>query len=415
MTSDSVMVPKRDKALAGSAGKYTNVPMLLPLISAAVAGTLSLALVFGLKGFCPYLYGLIWERGWVQFITVYAFWFSLGILFFKSLNIKREHKAFELDFIKNFTSGRETIGQKTFIGNQNDIEVNMNAEQKNLILVNRINKAIKQVKINRNPADVANVLSTVAEADAAIIDTSYILIKYMIWLIPVLGFIGTILGMTQAIGSFDAVLKGIGDVGFAGVKENLGSVTAGLAVAFDTTFLALVLSASINFFMNALQRKEENLLSDIEEFTTENIINKYTDLKNRIEEMAPASEEQPAKDLQGEDFIRELKNLNKQQNINTQELLTQLGRMIEAVEALPQNMPGKETQKISIKGLKELLEQINLVVTGQADFTQKMDMMADSFQKNAAVMEKLPRSIDGMKDAGVRLGELVEKIYNKER
>jgi len=219
--------------------KYTNVPLLPSLIVSLAGGSASIAITYLVKGYLPHFYALIMERGPIQFITIYAFWFAVGMLIFKYRSLQGERRAFSLDFIKSFTSGRDVIGNKTFIGIHAEIEEHLDPMHKDLILVSRINKAIKQLRINNNPADVANVLKTVAETDAAIIDSSYILIKYMIWVIPVLGFIGTIVGMTQAIGSFDSVLKGLSEIGFAGVKQSLGSVTSGLAVAFETPFLAL--------------------------------------------------------------------------------------------------------------------------------------------------------------------------------
>ena len=52
------------------------------------------------------------------------------------------------------------------------------------------------------------------------------------------GFIGTVIGMSQAVGSFDAVLSNADNVD--GLKDGLVQVTGGLGTAFDTTFLALV-------------------------------------------------------------------------------------------------------------------------------------------------------------------------------
>jgi hypothetical protein len=194
--------------------KYTNVQLIPGLLVALAGGTVTYGLAFLLKGVVPYFYALLMERGPIQYFTIYAFWFTTGLLIFKYKSLQKQRAAFGFDFIKSFTVGREAMGTKTFVGEMQAIEENMNPEQKDLILVNRINKAIKQIRINKNPADVANVLSTVAETDNAVMDSSYVLIKYMIWALPVLGFIGTVMGMTNAIGSFDAVLKSISEVGF---------------------------------------------------------------------------------------------------------------------------------------------------------------------------------------------------------
>jgi len=399
------------------AQKYTNVPLLPSLLVGLAGGSATIAGAYLLKEAWPYFYALIMERGPLQFLTVYAFWFTVGMLIFKHRNLQRERSAFRLDFIKSFTGGRDVVGTQTFIGEQLAITENLDLTQKDLILVNRINKAIKQIRINKNPADVANVLTTVADTDAAVMDSSYILIKYMIWAIPVLGFIGTILGMTQAIGSFDTVLKGISDVGFAGVKQSLGLVTGGLSVAFETTFLALVLSAVVNLFANGLQKREEDNLSDVEEFTTDNIINKYTVLRDQIAasaQMDTGPEPEKEAGMDPEVMVRELKNMNKQQQINADELMAQVGRVIEAVEALPQPADGGPTQpEGGGQDLKQVLLEMSEIMKGQAEFIKEMSTITDFVKKNMEVMEKLPPTLDEMNQTSKKLGELFAQIYNR--
>jgi biopolymer transport protein ExbB/TolQ len=395
--------------------KYTNVHLLPSLIVSLAGGSASIALAYLLKGYLPHLHALIMERGPLQFMTIYAFWFTMGMLIFKYRNLQGERSAFNLDFIRSFTAGRDVVGNKSFIGIHAEIEENLDPRQKDLILVSRINKAIKQIRINNNPADVANVLKTVAETDAAIVDSSYILIKYMIWAIPVLGFIGTIMGMTQAIGSFDTVLKGISEVGFAGVKQSLGFVTSGLAVAFETTFLALVLSAVVNLFSNGLQKREEDLLSDVEEFTTDNIINKYSSLKDQIASSLPKDDiYDPKKDFvsTAEGIVRELKNMNKQNQIHADEIMSQVGRVVEAVETLPKT-PDKGGQDAPGEDLRPMLHEIGEVLKGQADFIKGMNEVSAFAQKNMETMEKLPDAIIEMKETSRKLGELLSKIYNR--
>ncbi len=415
IASETMRPAERSDVITTVGQKYTNVPLLPSFLVALAGGSASIALAYLLKGIVPYFYSLILERGPMQFLTVYAFWFTLGMLVFKYQNLQKERSAFGLDFIKSFTVGREMVGTKTFVGEQQMIAENLDPRQKDLILVSRINKAIKQIRINKNPADVANVLTTVAETDAAVMDSSYILIKYMIWALPVLGFIGTILGMTQAIGSFDTVLKGISEVGFAGVKQSLGLVTSGLSVAFETTFLALVLSAIVNLLANALQKREEDNLSDVEEFTTDNIINKYTVLRDQISsppvEVMPEPEKSPETDPEG--LVRELKNMNKQQQVNADELMAQVGRVIEAVQALPPGGGDGGSPAADGNDLQPVLQEMSEILKGQAEFIKEMSSISAYMQKNVEVMDKLPAAIEEIGQTSKKLGELFSKIYNR--
>ena len=82
--------------------------------------------------------------------------------------------------------------------------------------------------------------------------------KLLLWAIPLTGFIGTVIGMSQAVGSFDAVLSNADNVD--GLKDGLVQVTGGLGTAFDTTFLALVVSVLLAFPLTLCEKIEDRLL-----------------------------------------------------------------------------------------------------------------------------------------------------------
>ena len=92
--------------------------------------------------------------------------------------------------------------------------------------------------------------------------SSFSLPKVLLWAIPLMGFIGTVIGMSQAVGSFDAVLSNADNVD--GLKNGLVKVTGGLGTAFDTTFLALVISVILAFPLSVLEKQEDRLLNQID-------------------------------------------------------------------------------------------------------------------------------------------------------
>ena len=82
---------------------------------------------------------------------------------------------------------------------------------------------------------------------------AYGLVRTITWAVPILGFLGTVVGITLAIAGIDP--DGLGD--------SLGEVTGGLAVAFDTTALALGLSLILVFGTHAVQGAEQATLERI--------------------------------------------------------------------------------------------------------------------------------------------------------
>ena len=109
-----------------------------------------------------------------------------------------------------------------------------------------------------------------ADLYALAVQQSYSLPKILLWAIPLLGFIGTVLGMSNAVGSFDQVLGNSDNV--EGLKNGLTQVTSGLGTAFDTTYLALVISVIFAFPLNSVERREERLLNQIDGFVREAVM-----------------------------------------------------------------------------------------------------------------------------------------------
>jgi|GEM_PF-2927207 len=96
--------------------------------------------------------------------------------------------------------------------------------------------------------------------------------RLFIWAMPILGFIGTVLGIGLAVGNFSGFLTGdIDDI--EAVKAQLSHVAGGLSFAFDTTLLGLTGSLVAMLLCTWAQRTEENFLTDIEELELEIIAN----------------------------------------------------------------------------------------------------------------------------------------------
>jgi len=78
------------------------------------------------------------------------------------------------------------------------------------------------------------------------------MLRYMIWAIPSIGFIGTVRGIGLALSQADEALAG-----------NIAEMTASLGVAFNSTFVALVLSVGLMLLFHIHQRQQDKALVDI--------------------------------------------------------------------------------------------------------------------------------------------------------
>ena len=93
-------------------------------------------------------------------------------------------------------------------------------------------------------------------------EESYLLPRYISWAVPILGFIGTVLGISLAA---DGIRRIIGsDAGLSSLSSDLSGAIAPLGIAFDTTLIALSLSVVLTLLLSLVQRDEERILAAIE-------------------------------------------------------------------------------------------------------------------------------------------------------
>ena len=121
--------------------------------------------------------------------------------------------------------------------------------------------------------DVDEMLRSQAEHDEASMETSYSLVQGFVWAIPVLGFIGTVVGLSDAIGSFTDVLN-IKNSDADQLSDALLNVTDGLSTAFETTLVALVAALAIQLTLTFLKKSEEEFLDSCAEYCVKQIVGK---------------------------------------------------------------------------------------------------------------------------------------------
>ena len=127
-------------------------------------------------------------------------------------------------------------------------------------------------------ADV--VLQQRASQDGEDLESAYGTGKLVVWALPVLGLIGTVIGISLAVGGFAQFLGGgIDDV--AVIKKNLVSVTGGLSFAFLITLIGLATSLVLMFLVSSLSRRESRVLARMQQAIADSLL-------PALQEAAPA-------------------------------------------------------------------------------------------------------------------------------
>jgi biopolymer transport protein ExbB/TolQ len=136
----------------------------------------------------------------------------------------------------------------------------------------RLQEALESVERKGAADGLEDELRYLSEQDEARQHESYALVRIVIWATPMLGFLGTVVGITQALGDLDPKLLA------TAMQTAMEGLMAGLYVAFDTTALALSLSMLLMFVQFLTERLEGQLLSLVDARVNEELIGRFETL-----------------------------------------------------------------------------------------------------------------------------------------
>jgi len=233
------------------------------------AGMLTAAFYGALSGFPrSYVAQMFTQRGPFQYVEVFIAFWALLLVVVKWTKIRVQWQAVEFRELvppeADFVLSPATVGLVLDrLGSQCD-------DPGRFILFRRIELALSNLKNMGQVGDLDDVLQSLAGNDEDVMESSYSLVKGLIWAIPVLGFIGTVLGLSRAIGSFGGVLADAANI--EKLKPALQQVTAGLSTAFDTTFVALVAALGIQLLLVGVRKLEEELMAECKSYCQQHLV-----------------------------------------------------------------------------------------------------------------------------------------------
>ena len=132
-----------------------------------------------------------------------------------------------------------------------------------------VEQCILQFQSGQSVDDTHQVLGSMTDLEMHRVDLRFTLVRYLAWVIPTLGFIGTVLGIAGALAAL-----GSGAGSAEGVGGGIDKVIGPLAMAFNTTILALLLSAVLVLLIQFAQKEEEEAINRSSEYCLRNLINR---------------------------------------------------------------------------------------------------------------------------------------------
>jgi hypothetical protein len=282
------------------------------------------------------------------------------------------------------------------------------------IMLGRLDRGLGLWLSTKDVGRVTGWISSENSRDAVASDQTYTLARTMMWLIPILGFIGTVQGLGSAVGGFANFLKGAAEL--TAIKGAIANVTIGLGVAFDTTFLALMLVTFVQFPLTSVMRRESTLLAEIDIYLDERFISRL-----------PSAEQQAVVIENLEDsieaaFRRYIPDPDRYEEVFTISIEKAASEMAKQFEELTARyvQARKTATDEEVRALAEAMEKAHERAAALADryarSAQEIQAtLGESLQKAASAAGTVEQQIATIADLGAKIKELLQVEQALER
>ena len=193
-----------------------------------------------------------------EFCFILFFW-GLIIISEKYFKILNSNYLFNIDLIEIKITNRESA--EKLIGKMNN---QLDSSLKNNPLIEALELALLRYSQTHNVQNVSDSISNSLEMLSIKQDSENSIIRYLIWAIPSVGFIGTVRGIGGALANADQAIQG-----------NISLMTENLGVAFNSTFVALLISIVLMFFFHQLQKVQDENIINIQKYCEKYFYSKF--------------------------------------------------------------------------------------------------------------------------------------------
>jgi biopolymer transport protein ExbB/TolQ len=224
----------------------------------------------------------------------------------------------------------------------------------NTYLARRVSAVLDFLCQRRTAVDLDDQLRALADNDSLAMDSSYALTRFITWAIPILGFLGTVLGITGAI---------------SGVKSDdleLGSVTGGLAYAFDATALALGITMITMFCSFLTERAEGSVLEEVDRVIDRELAHRFQRGDSDLGPLAEGLRQNAAI------LLESMQQLVERQAAVWAQTMTETNRRAAEVEAISQERLGAALEKALERSLVAHDQRLKLVEKQAVDGTSRL-------------------------------------------
>jgi hypothetical protein len=184
---------------------------------------------------------------WVEYVETAMFAVGMAALVIKWLDLRAQHRHSRDPLLEPIPEGGQDPADARRMGESLPAEDGSYS-------IRRYRETLDLVMRTGSADGLEDHMKYLSDLDAARAAQSYGLVRFIIWAIPIMGFLGTVIGITEAIANLSPTQL-----------DNISGVVAGLGVAFDTTAIALAMAMVLMIFQFVVDRSEQALLSIVDQ------------------------------------------------------------------------------------------------------------------------------------------------------
>jgi biopolymer transport protein ExbB/TolQ/Holliday junction resolvasome RuvABC endonuclease subunit len=324
----------------------------------------------------------------VECVEVMMFSCALGALLAKIILSVGERRAFAAELIPTWDGKAVSpIEAERLLAKQGPVL----KRWRGTFLGRRVAATLEFVRSRGSASELDDQLRTLSDVDAMAQESSYALLRFITWAIPILGFLGTVLGITAAI---------------SGIKpedlENINKVTGGLSLSFDATALALGLTMLLMFISFLVERIEQSNLEHVDAVVEAELGHRFIRTVAEHEPMVRLVEANTERMLKAIDGLIErqaavwAKNLELVVGIGRESSSKQHQHLLSSLETALEATLTRHT--------KRLADVETQLVTRQQQMVGAVGQMADVLLKTAA------QNHDGLREVAKRMGDQTQAL-----
>ena len=198
-------------------------------------------------------------KDWEQEVCLVLLVFCAILILMRMWALASEQYLFGVDVFEEVDDGSAPLADAL-----DELEA-LPAEMAGTQLVEALKASLRRYRITGDVQNTSDAIRTSVEALGIRFEADNAMIRYVIWAIPSIGFVGTVRGIGQALSQADDALAG-----------DIAGMTASLGTAFNSTLVALLASLVLMLLLHALQRAQDRRLVDIQAYCEEFLLKRIS-------------------------------------------------------------------------------------------------------------------------------------------